>query len=199
MGVLTKQKKSGDARLQDAAAANAESRSEDHGLSPTERLERLPSEVQDAAEQKRAQGDHAGAARADAAVAALTKTVEMLLSRMEAMEQKPSQPTVRGTIHLMKCSTCGQYLLDTASSRGVCTGVHVPAFIAPITREFWADFDGIIINGVRYRGHVQLPLAMADEVKAHCSRWEAMERKKKIAGGRNIGSDALGGLPIVGA
>lgn len=178
-------KKSGDAKLQDAEAAQESQRLKGEEMSPIERIQTLPDQLQGAAEERRSKGQNADITLA--AFQALTEALKTVTSRLDRMEAQADQKKLMTPEALMRCSTCGQVVKSTKTGRGICNGEHVRIFVAPKTMEMWSAFQGVEINGSKYAGPALVPPDLVDTIFGIIGRWETKERQKYISGGRIFG------------
>jgi len=157
---------------------------------PRDRAENIVKQLADSPEKKAAAGDAAGAAT----TAGLLGIITSLMNRLDKIEARKEE-LKRPPVHL-RCSTCGQVA-------SICRGEHVTLMVAPSTREYWARFQGVEINGVRYCGASVVACSQADTIMAMVRRWEGRENKLFLPGGKIFGDYAsLGGkapTPAVGS
>lgn len=169
--------KSNDAKKADAAAAREVSRM---NRSP-EPLEAIVDQVQDAVAKK----EEAGASEevvqlAKTSLDALLKNIELLTTRLSAVETRKVIEPETGVPAHAKCSSCGQSLR-------VCKGEHTTVWVAPKDQDMWKFFSGINWNGVKYAGRCVLATSTVDAILSQISQWEQQERRRFIPGGKVFG------------
>lgn len=182
---MTFVKKSGDSKLADGAAKQEEVRTSGESMTPMERIQSLPSELQGAEEAKRAAGNEAGAQQTAMAMRLLEQTVK-LLERMESRVTQLEKPKLEAPAPRLRCSTCMQ-VVKNKEGRGVCEGEHVMVVVVPKEMDLWSAFPGVTWNGQRYAGRCMLPPSIIDGVVSEISRWTTAQRRLHIPGGKIFG------------